>query len=88
MPRSRIRTVVLAESLREFHQWCRANGRSPRDVNLMYATGPASLRGLTGVQVVRHGAWWRRLDAAELTAAVAALEERAAHDGDVPAAAA
>ncbi|WP_329376010.1 hypothetical protein [Streptomyces sp. NBC_01483] len=69
------RTVVLAANLREFHAWCRANGRSPRDKRLMYAVGPHTLRGVTGARIVRHGDWRDRPDWAELADAAAVIED-------------
>jgi hypothetical protein len=78
MPINSERVVVLAATLREFHAWCRANGRSPRDPRVMYAVGPHVLRAITGARVVRHGSWWERPDGVALAAAAAAIEERAA----------
>lgn len=74
-PKSIVRTVVLARSLREFHLWCLQTGTSPRDRTVLYASGPHTLRGLTGVTVVRHGEWWDRLDRIALEDAVARLEQ-------------
>ena len=76
MATSPVRIVVLACSLAEFHAWCRQTRTSPRDRTVLYASGPHALRGLTGVQIVRHGMWWDRLDEAALTHAVAVLEQR------------
>ena len=76
MPPSPVRIVVLARNLAEFHAWCRQTGTSPRDRTVVYASGPHALRGLTGVEIVRHGSWWDRPDEAALTQALAALEAR------------
>ncbi|MGW8702275.1 hypothetical protein ACWGOK_36040 [Streptomyces eurythermus] len=76
MPPSPVRTVVLARNLRAFHAWCTQTGTSPRDRHVLYAAGPHVLRNLTGVQIVRYGDWWDRLDEAALTAAVTVLEQR------------
>ena len=76
MPQNPVRTVVLARNLAEFHAWCRQTGTSPRDRTVVYASGPRTLRGLHGVEIVRHGVWWDRLDEAALTDAVAQLEDR------------
>ncbi|WP_086559404.1 hypothetical protein [Streptomyces africanus] len=63
-PRSPIRTVVLAQNLREFHAWCRETATSPRDRTVLYASGPHALRGLAheGICIVRYGDWWDRMD--------------------------
>ncbi|MGW2724790.1 hypothetical protein [Streptomyces sp. NPDC001492] len=76
MRRNPARTVVLARNLQEFHAWCRLQRRSPRDRTLLYASGPAALTGLTDVNIVRHGAWWDRIDGPALEAAVDQLENR------------
>ena len=76
MPPSPVRTVVLARNLAEFHAWCRESGTSPRDRTVLYASGPQALRGLHGVEIVRHGSWWDRLDESALAQAVARLEAR------------
>jgi hypothetical protein len=77
-PRISARTLVLARTLRDFHAWCREQGRSPRDRTLLYVTGPHVLRGLTDATIVRHGDWWDRPDGHALEAAVDALESRLA----------
>lgn len=74
MPPRNIRTVVLAQSLQAFHAWCRVTGTSPRDRAVLYASGPCALRGLEGVAIVRHGAWWDRPDRISLEEAVDRLE--------------
>lgn len=71
-----VRTVVLARNLADFHAWCAASGTSPRDRTVLYASGPAALRGLHDVEIVRHSCWWDRPDEAALTQAVARLEAR------------
>lgn len=75
-PRNLVRTVVLARSLREFHLWCLQTDTSPRDRTVLYASGPHRLRGLTGVEIVRYGEWWDRLDGPALEDAVSCLERR------------
>ena len=77
MRRNPARTVVLARNLQEFHAWCRTHGRSPRDRTLLYASGPAALRGLAPeTRIVRHGDWADRPDGCALADAVAFLEHR------------
>lgn len=77
MRRNPAHTVVLARNLQEFHAWCRTHRRSPRDRTLLYASGPAALRGLTPeTRIVRHGDWTDRPDGRALVDAVAALEHR------------
>jgi hypothetical protein len=73
-PRISARTLVLARTLQDFHAWCRAQGRSPRDRTLLYASGPHVLRGLTAATVVRYGDWWNRPDGHALKTAVDRLE--------------
>lgn len=75
-PRSIVRTVVLARTLRDFHAWCTATGTSPRDRSVLYASGPHALRGITGVRIVHHGDWWNRPDGRALEDAVDQLERR------------
>ncbi|MGV9278044.1 hypothetical protein [Streptomyces griseosporeus] len=74
-PMNIVRTVVLAQNLREFHAWCRQTGTSPRDRTVLYASGPHALRGLRNVEIVRYGQWRDRLDGAALAQAVARLEQ-------------
>ncbi|MFD8839739.1 hypothetical protein [Streptomyces griseofuscus] len=78
-----VRTVVLARSLADFHTWCRQTGTSPRDRTVLYASGPQTLRGLGQVEIVRHDAWWDRLDEAAYTEAVASLMDRQLPQADV-----
>ncbi|WP_069765963.1 hypothetical protein [Streptomyces sp. LUP47B] len=83
-PRISARTLVLARTLQDFHAWCRAQGRSPRDRTLLYASGPHVLRGLAGATIVRHGDWWNRPDGHALKTAVERLEGSTAVEAVLP----
>lgn len=67
--------VVLAGNLREFHAWCRANGHSPRERAVRYATGPHTLHALNRARVVRYGTWEERPDSQALQKAADRLEQ-------------
>ncbi|MFJ8727759.1 hypothetical protein [Streptomyces sp. NPDC093269] len=73
MCQSPARVIVLAKSLREFHAWCQATGRSPRNPHVVYAAGPSVLRRAGEAEIVQHGEWWERLDAPAMADALAAL---------------
>lgn len=66
--------VVLAGNLREFHAWCHANGHSPRERGVKYATGPHTLYALNRARVVRYGTWQDRPDSQALQEAANRLE--------------
>ena len=53
-------TLVLALTAAEFDQWCKANGKNPRDRNIVMAT-PASVRALKDahLEVTARGMWRR-----------------------------
>ncbi|MFF7335461.1 hypothetical protein [Streptomyces sp. NPDC008150] len=74
MPSPTARIAVLAQDLQHFHAWCRETGHRPRDRRLTYVAGPLALRALSGVTLVRYGAWTDRLDGRALERAVAEFE--------------
>lgn len=59
------RCAVIAGNYREFTDWCREQGISPRDPGVLYAT-PESLRGHNDVEVRRTGSWAERDDLADI----------------------
>ena len=58
-------TAVIAFNAADFDQWCKANGKNPRDRNLLMVTA-ASARGLKDahLEVTSRGMW--RLDIHQL----------------------
>jgi len=75
-PSNTVRTVVLAQTLRDFHAWCRETGTSPRDRTVLYVSGPHVLRSvnLEAACIVRYGAWRDRLDRSSLEEALERLD--------------
>ena len=68
-------TVVIALKAADFDQWCKDNGKNPRDRNLLLAT-PGSVRGLqkARLEITPRGMW--RPDIRELmTALVPVLDK-------------
>lgn len=63
-------TVVIALKSTDFDQWCKDNGKNPRDRNLLLAT-PATVRGLQNarLEVTPQGMW--RKDIHELMTTLA-----------------
>ena len=51
-------TVVIALNASDFDQWCKDNGKNPRDRNFLMAT-PASARGLQNarLEITSRGMW-------------------------------
>ncbi len=68
-------TAVVAFNAAEFDQWCKANGKNPRDRNLLMVT-PASVRGVqeAHLEVAPRGMW--RADIHLLMVALVPLLDR------------
>jgi hypothetical protein len=68
-------TVVLAFKAADFDQWCKDNGKNPRDRNFLMAT-PATVRGLQNarLEVTPRGMW--RTDIRELMLALVPALDR------------
>lgn len=68
-------TVVIALKAADFDQWCKENGKNPRDRNFLMAT-PATVRGLQNarVEITPRGMW--RADIRELMAALVPVSDR------------
>lgn len=50
-------TVVMAGNRDELLEWCRLNGRKPYGRDTRYASSPAALDGMQGIEVVYYGTW-------------------------------
>ena len=68
-------TVVIAFNAADFDGWCKANGKSARDRNILMAT-PATARGLKDahVEITSRGMW--RADIHTLMVALVPLLDR------------
>lgn len=68
-------TAVIAFNAADFDQWCKANGKSARDRNLLMAT-PATARGLKDahLEITSRGMW--RADIHPLMVALVPLLDR------------
>lgn len=68
-------TAVIAFNAADFDGWCKANGKNPRDRNLLMAT-PATARGLKDahVEITSRGMW--RADIHNLMVALIPLLDR------------
>ena len=68
-------TVVVALNAADFDQWCKDNGKNPRDRNYLLAT-PASARGLQNarLEVTARGMW--RADIHALMVALVPMLDR------------
>lgn len=64
-------TVVIAANARDFEDWCRDNGRSPRDRMLLYVSTERVIRGRSGpLATVVTDQGWRRRDLDEILTSV------------------
>lgn len=68
-------TLVLALTAADYDQWCKDNGKSPRDRNIVMAT-PASVRTLKDahLEITARGMW--RRDIHELMVALVPTLDR------------
>lgn len=68
-------TAVIAFNAADFDAWCKANGKNPRDHNLLMVTA-ASARGLQNahVEVTPRGMW--RADIHQLMVALVPMLDR------------
>ncbi|MET9445333.1 hypothetical protein [Streptomyces sp. NPDC006610] len=68
--------VVLARDAREFEDWCRNSGLSPRDREVVYISRWDKLRGLDNVKFIHCPRWHEHPDAGRIDEIVRRLEKR------------
>lgn len=68
--------VVLARDVREFEDWCRNSGLSPRGREVIYISRWDKLRGLDNVKFIRCPRWHEHPDAGQIDEIVRRLEDR------------
>lgn len=70
--------AVLACDVREFEDWCRNSGLSPRDRDVVFVSRWDKLRGLNNVKFVRCPRWYEHPDANHIDQLARMLEQRQA----------
>lgn len=68
--------AVLARDTREFEDWCRSSGLSPRDREVVYISRWDKLRGLDNVKFIRCTRWHEHPEAGQIDEIVRRLEDR------------
>lgn len=68
--------AVLARDVREFEDWCRTSGLSPRDRDIVFISRWDKLRGLDTGKFIRCPRWHEHPEAGQIDEIVRRLEER------------
>lgn len=66
--------VVLAQDATDFREWCIASGLSEHDRDVVYASRPDKLRGITHAKVIRCLRWYHHPESEEIGALAHELE--------------
>lgn len=74
------RLVVLARNARDFEAWCRENGLSSRNRNVIYASRADKLRGLIDAKVIYCPRWSEHPDADRISECARIIEQRSGGD--------
>ncbi|MFJ5638681.1 hypothetical protein [Streptomyces sp. NPDC093223] len=72
----RMLLVVLARDRGDFREWCVASGLSERDRDVVVASSPEKLRGITRAKIIRCPGWIEHEQAEEIRHYAHQIERR------------